>query len=68
MRQELICFLESIKDETVMTFMIENFNSDGLTVLFSYLEYCDDETKNRWENTYHTVFEAVMSMKKRRIK
>lgn len=65
MRLDLVRFIESIVDESVISFMIQYLNSQGVHQLMSHLEYANEETRERWHRIYSQEFDNAMKMKKR---
>lgn len=52
MRYDLIHFLQDTKDEGVIAFIFSNLKKDGLHELFNYLQFCDEETQDKWQQIY----------------
>lgn len=48
-------FLESIQDTQVIEFILSNLKKDGLDELFDMLNYCNEDTQDRWHNIYYEL-------------
>jgi hypothetical protein len=55
MRHEIKHFLENVKDEEVIFFVLGNLSEHGIEQIFEFLEKCNDESNLRWNKSYEKM-------------
>jgi hypothetical protein len=55
MRHEIKHFLENVKDEEVIFFVLGNLSESGIEYIFELLEKCSDESNLRWNKAYERM-------------
>lgn len=55
MRNELIQVLSDVKESEYIINILRNMSNRDLFFLFNLLEYTDNETQDRWLNTYNQL-------------